>query len=75
MANGGRDDPSREELGKLVRSVWIEWAKDQHNAKKSWLLGWEELSEPDKEVDRMIGERLYELGTKKYQGYYDAYYK
>ncbi len=74
MANC-REDPSREELGMLVRSTWIEWAKTQTNPKTSWLLTWDQLNEPDKEADRMIGERLYTLGTKKYQGYYNNYYK
>lgn len=49
---------SREELGRLVREVWIEWAKEQPNPKPSWLVPWEDLSEPDREVDRRIGERL-----------------
>jgi len=50
--------PNREELGKLVRAVWIGWAKEQPNPKPSWLKPWEELSEPDREVDRRIGETL-----------------
>lgn len=48
----------REDLGRLVREVWIAWAKEQPNPKASWLVEWEGLSEPDKEVDRRIGERL-----------------
>ena len=40
--------------GKLVRNTWIAWAKEQPNPKPSWLVPWEELSEPDKEVDRRI---------------------
>jgi hypothetical protein len=49
---------NRESLGRLVREVWIEWAKEQPNPKPSWLLPWDELSEPDREVDRRIGEHL-----------------
>jgi hypothetical protein len=48
----------REQLGMRVREVWIEWAKEQPAPKPSWLVPWEGLSEPDKEVDRRIGERL-----------------
>lgn len=55
--------PKREELGRLVRSIWLEWAKEQPNPKPSWLLPWEELSEPEKEVDRRIGEKLFLLGV------------
>src|SRR5215469_2088071 len=46
----------REIGGKLVRDTWIAWAKEQPNVKPSWLVPWEELSEPDKEVDRRIWE-------------------
>jgi len=49
---------NREALGRIVRWVWIAWAKEQPNPKPSWLVPWEGLSEPDKEVDRRIGERL-----------------
>lgn len=52
---------TRERLGKLVREVWIAWAKEQPTPKESWLKPWEGLSEPDKEVDRRIGETLYNL--------------
>lgn len=52
-------DASRELLGQLVRDEWIAWAKEQPNPKASWLVPWEKLSEPDKEVDRRIGERIF----------------
>jgi hypothetical protein len=52
---------NREELGKAVRKIWIEWAKQQPVIKESWLYTWENLSEPDKEVDRQIGEHIYNL--------------
>ncbi len=45
----------RERLGRRVREVWIAWAKQQPNPKPSWLVEWDGLSEPDKEVDRRIG--------------------
>lgn len=53
----------RERLGRLVREEWIAWAKEQSNPKPSWLVPWDGLSEPDKEVDRRIGERLFREGT------------
>lgn len=52
----------RESLGRVVREVWIEWAKEQPSPKDSWLVPWEGLSEPDREVDRRIGERLAAIG-------------
>lgn len=42
----------REALGRLVRDVWIAWAKKQPSPKPSWLVPWEGLAEPDREVDR-----------------------
>lgn len=53
-------DDERERLGQLVRDTWIKWAKEQPNPKPSWLVPWEELSEPDREVDRRIGEAISE---------------
>jgi hypothetical protein len=52
----------RECLGREVRRIWIEFAKSQPNPKPSHLVPWDDLSEPQKEVDRQIGERLYALG-------------
>lgn len=52
----------REYLGKIVREEWIKWAKEQPLVKPSWLAPWEELAEPDREVDRRIGERLFGMG-------------
>lgn len=46
----------REWLGKLVRLAWVKWAKEQPDAKPSWLVPWEELEERYREVDRRIGE-------------------
>lgn len=54
----------REALGRLVREVWIAWAREQPNPKPSWLVPWEGLSEPDREVDRRIGERLAAEGER-----------
>lgn len=52
----------REALGQKVREVWIDWASEQPNPKASWLVPWEGLSEPDREVDRRIGEALAAVG-------------
>lgn len=54
----GSREKRRDYLGKLVRDLWISWAKRQPNPKASWLVPYEELSEADKEADRVIGEGL-----------------
>jgi hypothetical protein len=48
----------REDLGRLVRKVWVAWALQQPAVKESWLVPWEELLEDVKEVDRRIGVAL-----------------
>lgn len=48
----------REAFGRRVREIWIAWAKEQPTPKPSWLVPWEQLSEPDKGVDRRIGETI-----------------
>jgi len=53
----------REHLGQQVRLIWIAWAEEQPNPKASWLRPWHGLSEPEREVDRRIGERLYAQGV------------
>lgn len=50
---------TREDLGRLVRHVWVEWAREQANPKPSWLLPWEDLDDGQREVDMRIGEALY----------------
>jgi hypothetical protein len=52
----------REELGQLVRETWVAWASEQPRPKPSWLVPWEELAEPDREVDRRIGWALFREG-------------
>lgn len=59
------DTEKREALGKHVRRVWIAWASEQDNPKPRWLAPWEGLSEPDKEVDRRIGEHLFLMGKQE----------
>lgn len=53
----------REFLGRLVRKVWIDWAREQPSPKPSWLVPWDGLSEPDREVDRRIGEQVASVAT------------
>jgi hypothetical protein len=48
----------REALGRLVRDTWTRWAAEQPDPKASWLVPWEALSEPEREVDRLIGEAV-----------------
>jgi hypothetical protein len=62
-------DPAfdRELLGRMVRDIWVAWAREQPNPKPSWLKPWEELSEPDREVDRRIGEGIASFATQQQQ--------
>lgn len=46
-------------LGRRVREVWIEWAERQPAPKPSWLVPYDELSEPEQVVDRLIGASLW----------------
>lgn len=48
----------RDDLGRLVRAAWIDWAMKQPAPKASWLVPYDELSEADKEADRQIGEAV-----------------
>jgi len=53
---------SDDDLGRVVRETWIEWARRQPDCKPSWLVPWDELDDAQREVDRLIGVRLYHLG-------------
>jgi len=52
-------DRDRERLGRLVRSAWLEWAREQLDPHPSWLTPWDEMSESGKEADRRVGEVVY----------------
>jgi len=54
----------REAVGRKVRETWVVWASKQVAPKPSWLLPWEALDEPSREVDRQIGEALYTWGMR-----------
>ena len=59
LRDGNRSLPfSRDEYGRMVREAWVRWAQTQLNPKPSWLVPYDELSEPDKEADRQIGEAV-----------------
>lgn len=58
----------RELAGRLVRQVWVEWAREQPNPKPSWLTPWEELDEGQREVDMRIGEALFTAGQQSLDG-------
>jgi hypothetical protein len=55
------DPAHREFLGQIVRMEWVKWAREQPNPKPSWLTPWRDLTEPEREVDRRIGERIYRM--------------
>lgn len=49
----------RDRLGRMVREFWLSWANSQVMPKASWLVPYDELSEEDKEADRVIGQGMY----------------
>lgn len=51
-------DVDRDVLGRVVRKAWVQWARTQLNAKPSWLVPYDSLTESDKEADRQIGEAV-----------------
>ena len=64
MLAAQEDERHADSLGRIVREVWIAWAKEQPTPKPSWLVPYDQLSEPDKEVDRRIGKRLFFEGAR-----------
>lgn len=44
-----------EHRGRLVRETWVTWAKEQPDPKPSWLTGWDDLDDGQREVDMRIG--------------------
>ena len=48
----------RDALGRIVRETWVEWAAEQREPKSSWLLGWDDLDDGQREVDCRIGEAV-----------------
>lgn len=60
---GDGGPPLPELLGMAVRAVSVAWAMQQPDPEASWLLGWDQLSEADKDADRRIGLALYAIGA------------
>ena len=52
-----------EVLGRLVRGVWCRWAREQPDAKASWLVPWDGLDEGQREVDIRIGRAVAKAAT------------
>jgi hypothetical protein len=61
-------DTDREQLGRLVRQVWVRWASEQRRPKRSWLVGWDQLGDGQREVDMRIGETVAAHVTAKVMG-------
>jgi len=62
----------RDELGRLVRSVWINWAAEQPDVAEhpNWMKPYDGpggIDERDREVDRRIGETLFAAARLGYQ--------
>lgn len=62
-ASHDAQQPDREFLGRVVRMEWMAWAQEQPVKKPSWLVPWDEMSEADREVDRRIGERIWNISN------------
>ena len=54
----------REDLGRLVCEAWREWAIKQPSPDAMWHIKYDQLTEPQKELRRQIGERLYRHGQQ-----------
>jgi hypothetical protein len=59
----GGSEP-RELVGRLVRQVWVQWAREQPDPKPSWLLPWEDLDDGQREADMRIGAALFDAGYR-----------
>lgn len=63
---------TRDDWGRLVRETWIRWARTQPDPKPSWLVPYDELSEPDREADRMIGEAVARAAREELNRLYEG---
>lgn len=52
----------RDELGRLVHDIRVAFCRAKGDTNPAHLVGWEELDEDDREIDRRIGETLYDKG-------------
>ena len=64
VRNPGVPPGVRQLAGRLVRNVWVQWAREQAAPKPSWLVGWDELDADQREVDMRIGETLFDAGRR-----------
>jgi hypothetical protein len=64
-SSGEPEAPQRVALGMLVRAVWVAWAREQPDARPSWLAAWAELDEGQREVDMRIGEAVAETERER----------
>jgi hypothetical protein len=48
----------REELGRIVRDTWVQWALTHPEPKRSWLVPWDHLEPGQREVDMLIGDAV-----------------
>jgi hypothetical protein len=46
---------SADHWGRIAREARVRWARKQPDPKPAWLVPYDELSEADKDADRMIG--------------------
>lgn len=61
-------------LGRLVRETWVAWARKQPDVADhpSWLVGWDDLPERDREVDRRIGQAVISAAFEGLAAHYPA---
>lgn len=55
----------RDYLGRVVRAAWLAWA-NQQPYKDSWMLAYDDLPDDHREVDRLIGETIFNLAAGSY---------
>ena len=50
----------RDEIAALVQAGFAEWAQALPNPPEKWTRGWDEISEPMKECNRLIADKIME---------------
>ena len=59
-----------DELGEVVREAWIGRAVEQPEIKPSWLVPYQDLSQPDKDADIAIGKAVIQAYREKLLGHF-----
>ena len=67
------DQSAREQRGQTVRETWVAWAKRQRAPKRSWLIGWDDLDDGQREVDMLIGDAVAAAERARIIALADAY--